>query len=55
MCFIQKGKILEIRGENVLVLVNNKKKEVKVEEKVRVGDEIYVFQSLGFKRDLNSL
>lgn len=49
MCLVQKGKIIKIKGKKAIVLVNGKRKEVRIDEKVRVGDEINVFQSLGFK------
>ncbi|MFQ6020396.1 MAG: hypothetical protein ACE5J4_00005 [Candidatus Aenigmatarchaeota archaeon] len=49
MCLLQKGKIIKINRENVIVLVNGKEKEVRVKGKVKIGDEINIFQSLGFK------
>ena len=50
MCLVQKGKVLEIKDKNAVVLVNGRKREVRVEDEVEVGDEINVFQSLGFKK-----
>ncbi len=50
MCLVQKGKVLEIKDKNAIVLVNGRKKEVHVEDEVEIGDEINVFQSLGFKK-----
>lgn len=49
MCLIQKGKVLEIKDKNAIVLVNGNKREVRIEGEVKVGDKINVFQSLGFK------
>jgi len=49
MCLIQKGKVLEINGNSAIVLVNGRKKELRIEDEIKVGDEINVFQSLGFK------
>jgi len=49
MCLVQKGKILEIKDKNAIVLVNGRKKEVRIEDEVEIGDEINIFQSLGFK------
>ena len=49
MCLVQKGKVLKIENKTALVLVNGNKREVRVEDEVEVGDEINVFQSLGFK------
>ena len=49
MCLVQKGRVLEIKDKNALVLVNGRKREVRVEDEVEVGDEINIFQSLGFK------
>ncbi|NIM47436.1 MAG: hypothetical protein GTN40_04760 [Candidatus Aenigmarchaeota archaeon] len=50
MCLVQKGKVLEIKDKNAIVLVNGRKREVRVEDEVEIGDEIKVFQSLGFKK-----
>ncbi len=50
MCLVQKGKVLEIKDKNAIVLVNGRKREVRVENEIEVGDEINVFQSLGFKK-----
>ncbi|NIO44012.1 MAG: hypothetical protein GTN36_00445 [Candidatus Aenigmarchaeota archaeon] len=50
MCLVQKGKVLEIKDKTAIVLVNGRKKEVRVEDEIEVGDEINVFQSLGFKK-----
>ena len=50
MCLIQKGKVLKVKGKTAIVLVNGIKKEVRVEDKVKVGDEINIFQRLGFKK-----
>jgi len=49
MCLIQKGKVLELDGKGAIVLVNGRKRELRVEGEIKVGDEINVFQSLGFK------
>jgi len=49
MCLIQKGTVLEIKGKSAIVLVDGRKKEIRIEDKVKVGDKINVFQSLGFK------
>ena len=50
MCLVQKGKVLEIHGNKVKVLVDGMKKEITVTDKVEEGDEINVFQTLGFKK-----
>lgn len=50
MCLVQKGKVLEINGNNALVLVNGNKREVRIQGEAKVGDEINVFQNLGFKK-----
>ena len=50
MCLVQKGKVLEINEKNAIVLVNGRKREVRVEDEVEVGDIINIFQSLGFKK-----
>jgi len=49
MCLVQKGKVLEIKDKNAIVLVNGRKRKVRVEDEVKIGDEINIFQSLGFK------
>ena len=49
MCLIQKGKVLEIKEKTAIVLVNGIKKEIRVEDEVKIGDVINVFQTLGFK------
>lgn len=49
MCLTQKGKVLEIKGNKVLVLVDGKEKEVRVEGKIKKGEIINIFQNLGFK------
>jgi len=50
MCLVQKGTVLEINGKNAIVLVNGNKREVRIEEEIKVGDHINVFQNLGFKK-----
>jgi len=50
MCLVQKGTILELNGKTAIVLVNGNKREVRIEDEVKVGDKINVFQSLGFKK-----
>jgi hydrogenase maturation factor len=50
MCLVQKGKVLEINDNNAIVLVNGTKREVRIEGEIKVGDEINVFQNLGFKK-----
>ena len=50
MCLVQKGKVFEIKDKTATVLVNGRKREVRVEDKVEIGDEINIFQRLGFKR-----
>ena len=50
MCLVQKGKVVKIEGKNALVLVNGRKREVHIEDEIEVGDEINIFQSLGFKK-----
>jgi hydrogenase maturation factor len=50
MCLVQKGKVLELKGKNAIVLVNGNEKEVRVEGEVKVGDQINIFQNLGFKK-----
>jgi len=50
MCLIQKGTVVEVKDKTVIVLVNGIKKEVRIEDEVRIGDRINVFQSLGFTR-----
>lgn len=49
MCLIQKGKVLELKGKNAIVLINGRKREVRIEDEVKIGDVINVFQTLGFK------
>lgn len=49
MCLIQKGKVLEIKEKTAIVLVNGNRREVRIEDEIKIGDEINVFQSLGFK------
>ncbi len=50
MCLIQKGKVVEKNGDNAIVLVNGTKREVRIQGDIELGDEIKVFQNLGFKK-----
>lgn len=50
MCIVQKGKVLKMKGKKAIVLVNGYKKEVTVTDDVAIGDEISIFQTLGFKK-----
>ena len=50
MCLVQKGKVVKMDGKKAVVLVNGYKKEVTVTDDVTVGDEINIFQTLGFKK-----
>jgi hydrogenase maturation factor len=50
MCLVQKGKVIELNGNIAIVLVNTNKREVRIEGEIKIGDEINVFQNLGFKK-----
>ena len=50
MCLVQKGKVLEINDKEARVLVNGNERTVRVECEVDIGDEINIFQNLGFKK-----
>ena len=50
MCLVQKGKVLKLKDKKAIVLVNGTKKEVTVTDDVDIGDEINIFQTLGFKK-----
>ncbi|MFH0929406.1 MAG: hypothetical protein V1818_03565 [Candidatus Aenigmatarchaeota archaeon] len=50
MCLLQKGKVLELKDKKAIVLVEGTKKEISVTDDVEVGDDINIFQTLGFKK-----
>ena len=50
MCLVQRGKVINMNGKKATVLVNGSKKEVTVTDDVEIGDEISIFQTLGFKK-----
>lgn len=49
MCLAQKGVVLEVKGKKAVVEVNGEKKELRINQKLRVGEEVNVFQGLAFK------
>lgn len=50
MCLVQRGKVVELKDKIATVLVDGMKKQVTVTDDVDIGDEINVFQTLGFKK-----
>lgn len=49
MCLVKTGKVLEIKGKNAVVLVDGTEKKIRIEEEIKKGDTVNVFQNLGFK------
>ncbi len=46
MCMVERGKVLEVRKNSIIVEVNGRRKEVTATKKVMVGDVVSIFQNL---------
>lgn len=49
MCLVKTGKVLEIKGKDAVVLVDGTEKKIRIDDEVKKGETVNVFQNLGFK------